>query len=347
MGKITYKNKKGRIIITNTIAYPEMINEHVLNAVCAGIFGGIVPLKVIRRGKKIKLECTVQGMIPVNQYMSGIVSKTTFLNLAYNILILIRECEKNMLNPDNLDLQTDRIFIDPLNGSIKCVLWPVVNNRFSRPPHVFFKQLPEGLQFNVYEDNSYLQQYNAFFNTLSPFSIKSFERMIMHFMGIDNSSNSGPLNENADNKIKAEASFKKDVKIEYDPFDPGLQPRIKGVKEAGREADTGIIGFANEAHQICPGLIRVKTNRIYEVKLPECRIGSGADCSDIFIANNSYISKNHALIVSQNGNYYIVDRGSKNKTYVNGKAVVPEIKTEIDSGTIIRLANEEFIFKIQ
>ena len=55
----------------------------------------------------------------------------------------------------------------------------------------------------------------------------------------------------------------------------------------------------------------------------------------------------HADIITHDGRYYIVDKNSTNKTFVDGKVIPPDTETEIFQGTKIRLADEDFTFVIE
>lgn len=71
-------------------------------------------------------------------------------------------------------------------------------------------------------------------------------------------------------------------------------------------------------------------------------IGKGADAD--FIISNSAISRNHAQIVNQNGQFYIIDNESTNGTYINGKVIEPNKSIEIKNGDLLRFSNEELKF---
>ena len=73
-------------------------------------------------------------------------------------------------------------------------------------------------------------------------------------------------------------------------------------------------------------------------------IGNGKIPVDYVIARD-VISRNHATIHSSQGRYYIKDENSANHTYVNGRQIPPYTETELHSGDVIRLANEELIFQ--
>lgn len=67
----------------------------------------------------------------------------------------------------------------------------------------------------------------------------------------------------------------------------------------------------------------------------------------VSIPFNPAISKLHAKIFEQNGEYYIVDLESKNGTFINGIRLVPIVAKVIRPGDTIRLANTDFDFIIE
>ena len=225
MSKITFSGSKGKFVITNKLTYPETINERVYTAIASGMFDAFLPMTIIQKRKETLVECTVQGLIPLSQYFDGIVTKKMFLDFAHQIAVQIKVCEKNMISPNNLDLQSDKIFIDPSTKKVYCIFWPVVNNQRGNPPHLFLRQLPNGLRFNPHEDISYIKTYQAFFGSMEPFSVNSFDRMIVSLCGRRQPSGhmtpSDGLNGRPNNKPTPGGNVMdagKKMGIEYDPF---------------------------------------------------------------------------------------------------------------------------------
>ena len=350
-------------------------------------------------------------MIPLTQYFNGIVTKKMFLDFVHEIALLIKNCEKNMVNANNLDLQNDKIFVDPQTKSVKCIFWPVVNNQRGNPPHLFLKQLPFELNFNPHEDNDYLETYKAFFGGINPFSVNSFDRMVLKLSGKKSAGGrttpsealSGALG--GDSKVeKKETDAKKKVNIEYDPFadnsghtdERKVEREIKhntncvycsscgaknnvsanfcvqcgsklkkeerveetppkdndtvdfGTMVLGDDSGgTTVLGYDDPEEPVYPTLIRLRTEESYSVDKPTFRIGTEQSYCDLFICDNNYISRSHADIVTRDDRYYIVDRNSTNKTFVDGKVIPAEKEVEIFHGTQIRLANEDFTFNIE
>ena len=183
MSKITYEEKKGKIIIVNKLAYPEAVNERVYNAIVSGMLDGLVPITIRQKRKETRLECVVQGMVPLSQYFGGVVTKKMFLDFVHAVAVQVKTCEKNMINVNNLDLHKDLIFIDPQTKRVKCIYWPIVNNQRETSPGVFLKSLPGDLNFYQNEDKRYLETYNAFFTGVNPFAVNGFDKMILQLSG--------------------------------------------------------------------------------------------------------------------------------------------------------------------
>ena len=400
MSKISLENKKGKYIITNKLSYPEAINERVYHALATGVFEGFLPVSVSKKKKETIIECTAQGLMPLSQYFGGVVTKKMFLDVAHNVAGLIKNCEKNMINANNMELQMDKIFVHPQTKKIQCIFWPIVNNQRESPPHVFLKQLPWQLQHSPYEDNSYLEKYNAFFNGGTPFSVNNFDRMVLSLLGQDLGQSHRIPSESLQGEKnlleKSDPSIPKKENIAYDPFandqkdmnekksinsefcnedykycafcgaknrpnanfctscghslnekKSEKKPEPKGTVVLGDAfGDTTVLDFNPFDKPAFPKLTRLRTGDIFEVNKPNYRIGSEQKYCDLFIQDNNYISRSHADIVSREGRYYVIDRNSTNRTYVDGRVIPIEKEVEIFDGTKLRLADEDFVFHI-
>ena len=402
MSKITIHNKNGNIQIINKLTYPETINERVNNAIARGMFESLIPVSIKQKRKETRIECSINGMITLNQYFDRMVYKQMFLDLACRITMLIKDCEKNFGSSNNLDLQNDRIFVDPSSRAIKCIYWPIVNNQRSTPAYLFLKQLPNGLNFCPDEDNTYIREYEAFFDGFNPFSINNFERLLLKFQGKSNFGSSYisetlaeepsgfPVNvktHNTDNRNEPGFEYdpfsvvknnQKEVKAERVPtcfctscgFENDINDNFcsqcgnrlkKNFEEENVEIhenkkqdmtintfnETVVLGYENYDNKIkYPKLLRSKTGDSFVVDKPVFRIGKEYDLCELCIDDNTFISRNHADIVTKGDRHFIIDKGSTNKTFVDGIEIPVETEVEIYNGSVIRLANEEFVFSI-
>ncbi len=117
------------------------------------------------------------------------------------------------------------------------------------------------------------------------------------------------------------------------------------VLGGGGIGETTVLGASPEA-QVNPHLIRTKNNEKIKLDKPVFRIGKEKSYVDYFIGDNSAISRSHANIITREGEYFVVDTNSTNHTYVNGQMLQSNVETKIAHGTKIKLANEDFEFKL-
>ena len=83
----------------------------------------------------------------------------------------------------------------------------------------------------------------------------------------------------------------------------------------------------------------------FDIRENEFLIGKSSERVQGVITGNNAISRVHCKIVRKNGNYYVVDMGSSNGTYVNGKRIEPNIPEPILDKSQLRIANAEFIVR--
>lgn len=94
-----------------------------------------------------------------------------------------------------------------------------------------------------------------------------------------------------------------------------------------------------------PALTRISTGENVYIDKPVFRIGKEKSYVDFFIANNPAVSRSHADIICRGEIYYIKDLNSKNRTFINDRAIIPNEEFELHDGDAIRLANEDFTFR--
>lgn len=101
-----------------------------------------------------------------------------------------------------------------------------------------------------------------------------------------------------------------------------------------------------EPNEPRPYLIRTKYNEKILIDKPVFKIGKEKSYVDYFVSDNTAISRSHANIIEKGSNYFIIDTNSTNHTFVNGSMIQSNMETPIKPGDKIKLANEEFEFRI-
>lgn len=114
----------------------------------------------------------------------------------------------------------------------------------------------------------------------------------------------------------------------------------------GNIGETTVLGAAAPQAQPQPYLIRSKNNEKIFLNKPVFRIGKEKSYVDYFIGDNTAISRSHANILNRDGQFFVVDTNSTNHTYVNGAMIQSGNEIKLNHGDKVRLANEDFEFKL-
>lgn len=111
--------------------------------------------------------------------------------------------------------------------------------------------------------------------------------------------------------------------------------------------ETMILDEINKPNQATtPYLIRAKNQEKIMLNKSFFRVGKERSYVDYCIGDNMAISRSHANFIAHDGTYFVVDTNSTNHTYVNGERIQSSVETAISHGDTIRLANEEFEFRL-
>ena len=119
------------------------------------------------------------------------------------------------------------------------------------------------------------------------------------------------------------------------------------VLGGGVPGETTVLTAAQTAaQQPVPHIIRQKNNEKILINKPRFRIGKEKSYVDYFISDNTAISRSHADIVTVDNTYFIIDMNSTNHTFINGNMIQSGDQVQVNHGDILKLANEEFEFRI-
>lgn len=107
--------------------------------------------------------------------------------------------------------------------------------------------------------------------------------------------------------------------------------------------ETEVLSGANDTVVYPAHLVRVKNQERINIEKMEFYIGKEME-NDYVVYDNPTVSRKHAVLCLQNGQYYVMDKNSKNHTYINGNMINPMENVLIRHGDFLRLSNEEFVF---
>jgi pSer/pThr/pTyr-binding forkhead associated (FHA) protein len=132
-------------------------------------------------------------------------------------------------------------------------------------------------------------------------------------------------------------------------------PQISPTNAPVNFGGTTILGGADTGTTILSGmpdapqgkgayLIRSATGERVEIRGDLFRIGKERSFVDYCIADNTVISRSHAVIRVREGAYFLADTNSTNHTFADGAMLSPNVEMRLENGTKIRLGNEELVF---
>lgn len=130
-----------------------------------------------------------------------------------------------------------------------------------------------------------------------------------------------------------------------------LQSAICAPKAAVQQPEPIVLGkkerteTKKKAAGSISGCLRRKSSKeTIAIDKEEFLIGKGSACNGYKIRGNSFVSRQHAKITRQGDTFSITDLHSTNHTYVGGRMLAPGQTAVLEDQTVIRLANEEFLF---
>lgn len=121
------------------------------------------------------------------------------------------------------------------------------------------------------------------------------------------------------------------------------QTTVLGTAACGQ---TTVLGAQSGVNAMIPHLVRKSTAEKIQIDKPMFKIGKEKNYVDYCIGDNPAISRSHAVIISREGQYYLSDTNSTNHTFLNGMMLKSNTEAKLEHGALIKLANEEFEFRL-
>lgn len=105
--------------------------------------------------------------------------------------------------------------------------------------------------------------------------------------------------------------------------------------------ETTLLSNAGSAY-----LIRKKNGEKIAVNLQNFKLGKERKRVNYCISDNTSVSRVHCEIVKKGSDYYVIDQGATNFTFVNGVQLSPHKETLLSDQSVLKLSDEEFEFHL-
>ncbi|MDE6620946.1 MAG: FHA domain-containing protein [Lachnospiraceae bacterium] len=128
-------------------------------------------------------------------------------------------------------------------------------------------------------------------------------------------------------------------------YDSAEEPdsQQESAKEQAKPKDSA----ETSEKEVLPYIVRKRTREKIVIDRSPFKLGKDASCVDYCMKDNPAVSRNHADIVRKPDGYYLVDKGSLNHTFVNGKKLAADEYRKLEHGCLMQLANEVFEFRLK
>lgn len=348
IGQISRQARTAQMIIKST--YGQQLNEREVFAINSGEINGLMRFDVIKKKKYFKMVFDVTGFTTLKGFLKEPLTKDAFAGILNGIVTNIKEMSEMFLNANYVLFDINRVMINPSTRKLYFVYIPIQSFETHTDLKDLLKDIISFATFSSYEDNSYVREYINILNEGINFSLFELEEYIRKISApVDIQRQNKVICPRCNNVIPNGTNYCNacgtkvlgySQKIEGSFFDPAQGKARTEIQEDYEKQDIRFVG--PKAY-----LISKRTNEKIPINKSRFMLGKDDRYCDYCIRNNTAVSRQHAELVCFNNHYFIIDKNSTNKTFINGHAIPPENQIELESGIQVKVANEEFAFIIE
>ncbi len=328
----------------------------------------------------------IADRVTMKEYLGDSVKEEHLLKAFYGIAVAIKTGMEYMINWTSYILDEENIYIDSETGDVKVICMPLLTMMNDGNTCKFFKNILFTAQFDEEEDGEYVGKLMVLLNPKSfsidkfieeiedllEIEHKKFDDYTIEDVEVpevvsaeakaeevkeETEAKAEEVKEEAEGKaeeVKEEAKAKtEDISEDIEFVENNEAEKIEVVEEKPEEKkeETKKGGFLKfftqpigQKKENKPYLQKTKTNEKLYIEKDKFVIGS-EDGSDYQIKEET-VEAQHAFIVKEKNEFFLVDNESKTGTFMNTAQLLPNEKYVLVQGAHIRIADEEFDFKL-
>lgn len=325
MSKLKVSIKKSTVTAMMKAGRKERINETELSQLARIKPCGIMH---VTKTKKDSVTYTCPANINLTDRLKKAVSKYDFFFMMEQIVIMVQDVYNNGLNVNSVRFNIDDVYINEMTKEMYFIYFPIVGGQESADIVGFIENIIYTMTPVINEDTNYISRFMYYVRSFHGFNGNAIEKYISR-----------------EERAVVNVLKNKAVTMQQQIMQQVMQGSMDGTTVL---SDDGI--SVQQIQQMQPvnyhfaSLTRQVTGEKIELGKPSFVLGKNPEKSDYAVADNTNISRVHAVITTRNGRYYVMDQNSTNGTFINGRIIKAGQETEILPGDCLMLANEEFIF---
>lgn len=329
MSKLKVSIKKSTVTAMMKAGRKERINETELSQLARIKPCGIMH---VTKTKKDSVIYTCPANINLTDRLKKAISKYDFFFMIEQIVIMVEDVYNNGLNVNSVRFNMDDVYINEMTKEMYFIYFPIVGGQESADIVGFIENIIYTMTPVINEDTNYISRFMYYVRSFHGFNGNAIEKYISR-----------------EERAVVNVLKNKAVTMQQTMQQQIMQQVMQGSMDGTTVlSDDGI--SVQQIQQMQPvnyhfaSLTRQVTGEKIELSKPSFVLGKNPEKSDYAVADNTNISRVHAVITMRNGRYYVMDQNSTNGTFINGRIIKAGQETEILPGDCLMLANEEFIF---
>ena len=329
MSKLKVSIKKSTVTAMMKAGRKERINETELSQLARIKPCGIMH---VTKTKKDSVIYTCPANINLTDRLKKAISKYDFFFMIEQIVIMVEDVYNNGLNVNSVRFNMDDVYINEMTKEMYFIYFPIVGGQESADIVGFIENIIYTMTPVINEDTNYISRFMYYDRSFHGFNGNAIEKYISR-----------------EERAVVNVLKNKAVTMQQTMQQQIMQQVMQGSMDGTTVlSDDGI--SVQQIQQMQPvnyhfaSLTRQVTGEKIELGKPSFVLGKNPEKSDYAVADNTNISRVHAVITMRNGRYYVMDQNSTNGTFINGRIIKAGQETEILPGDCLMLANEEFIF---
>lgn len=335
MSKLKVSIKKSTVTAMMKAGRKERINETELSQLARIKPCGIMH---VTKTKKDSVIYTCPANINLTDRLKKAISKYDFFFMIEQIVIMGEDVYNNGLNVNSVRFNMDDVYINEMTKEMYFIYFPIVGGQESADIVGFIENIIYTMTPVINEDTNYISRFMYYVRSFHGFNGNAIEKYISR-------EERAVVNVLKNKAVTMQQQIMQQQTMQQQIMQQVMQGSMDGTTVL---SDDGI--SVQQIQQMQPvnyhfaSLTRQVTGEKIELGKPSFVLGKNPEKSDYAVADNTNISRVHAVITTRNGRYYVMDQNSTNGTFINGRIIKAGQETEILPGDCLMLANEEFIF---
>lgn len=319
MSKLKVSIKKSTVTAMMKAGRKERINETELSQLARIKPCGIMH---VTKTKKDSVTYTCPANINLTDRLKKAISKYDFFFMMEQIVIMVQDVYNNGLNVNSVRFNMDDVYINEMTKEMYFIYFPIVGGQESADIVGFIENIIYTMTPVINEDTNYISRFMYYVRSFHGFNGNAIEKYISR-------------EERAVVNVLKNTAVTMQQTMQQQIMQQVMQGSMDGTTVL---SDDGI--SVQQIQQMQPvnyhfaSLTRQVTGEKIELGKPSFVLGKNPEKSDYAVADNTNISRVHAVITARNGRYYVMDQNSTNGTFINGRIIKAGQETEILPGDL-------------